>query len=385
MKLCAPVSYWSKLHKILYENVPSLYRDEDKDHYQPVMLTNDEFYTASMILNNVRLVPRDHEMDIPKPNPQKSYDDFEQTWEDHIPNFVIGYPEIKTCANHRMEILVQGYDFVAWKAHDNVPITFLTHNIPLEQPLVDFFKALALFQRTLGTNSLGIFDYYVEGKIIRLSRRYVASKEEYLDYWKRTSELNQKILENRQQHYRCFWCYQTFLGLTAQGMSKGILYDRSDHIPRAMQDLIMTVAFINIPLFYISKTICEVLGHPEPKDALVRYNQIIDDIVKELEITPDDKEFATKFEMALYQTDINFIKTAAMNFQLDFSLVNNISNADRYLSSSGDLQQSHPSLSDAQNEDDFQILLLLGSEGKIVQKMDSSNINFFLLNQSDHF
>src|SRR5690606_16366542 len=112
VRLCTPVNYWLKLHDILSQNVPSLYRDE-ADFYQPVMLNNDEFCTASMILNNVKMIPRDPNMELPESNPQRIYDQFEQTWEDHLPNFVIGYPEIKTCANHRMEVLLQGYDFVA--------------------------------------------------------------------------------------------------------------------------------------------------------------------------------------------------------------------------------------------------------------------------------
>lgn len=88
---------------------------------------------------------------------------------------------------------MDNYDFVAWKSSDLPPITLMTHNLPLDAEILDFFKALGLFQRTLGSNSLGIFDYCVEGKIIKLSRRYVASREEYVEYWKQTVELNKQV------------------------------------------------------------------------------------------------------------------------------------------------------------------------------------------------
>lgn len=73
----------------------SLYRQGD-DYFKPVVLTSDEFHSASMILNNVRLVPKDFEMELPEPNQEHMYNTwFEPSWEDHMPNLVIGYPEIK--------------------------------------------------------------------------------------------------------------------------------------------------------------------------------------------------------------------------------------------------------------------------------------------------
>jgi len=287
-------------------------------------------------------------MELPESNTEKMYNFFDKVWEEHLPNYVIGYPEVRTCTNHRMEILAENYDFVACKLPESINISSLTHNLPLEEDLQKFFKALILFQRTMGSNSLGIFDFYLENKIIRLSRRYVASIEEYKYYWDKNGELNYKISENRKKHYKCFWCYQTFIGLGAQGLSKGILYDRPDYIPKAMQDLIFTLPMINIPLYYISKTVCEYLGNPSSNNALIAYNNLINSMISNLE--KDDPNFISKFETLLYQKNFELLDIALKEFQKNLIVLN---------------------ASRQEALDNVQVLL--GADRKIIRKIDSES------------
>ncbi len=49
----AAVAYWKKLDHVLVQNVPALYECIE-DYSKPLILTKNEFFTASMILNNVR-------------------------------------------------------------------------------------------------------------------------------------------------------------------------------------------------------------------------------------------------------------------------------------------------------------------------------------------
>lgn len=122
------------------------------------------------------------------------------------------------------------------------------------------------------------------------------------------------------------------MGLTAQGMSKGLIYDRPDHIPKAMQDLILMMSWVGVPLYYITKTICEHLGNPQPKDALTCYNNLIDSLVSEKKLLVDSPNFATGYECALYQKDVELLNKAIQSFRLDFAMVNSFGDVDQRFS-----------------------------------------------------
>jgi len=53
IKSFPPIQYWKKLNEILFRNVPILYKCIE-DFIKPIVLSQEEFNTASMILNNVR-------------------------------------------------------------------------------------------------------------------------------------------------------------------------------------------------------------------------------------------------------------------------------------------------------------------------------------------
>jgi len=101
------------------------------------------------ILNLLRLFPRDPEMELPKPVSDRNYPQFDRTWDRYDPNVVIGFPEIKTCTNHRMEVMMENYDFVACKTTEFNTIPFINCNNSVDREIQDFFQALIIFQWAL--------------------------------------------------------------------------------------------------------------------------------------------------------------------------------------------------------------------------------------------
>ena len=123
---------------------------------------------------------------------------------------------------------------------------------------------------------------------------------------------------------------------------------------------------INIPLYYISKTICEFLGNPRPQYALNAYNSIIDSIAYEIQYKENDDgndkndkydKFEFQFESTLFQKNLDLIKLASENFEKDFATLNGVSfdnNESRKISN---------------------IQVLLGDGSRIIRNIDSETKN----------
>jgi hypothetical protein len=297
-----PVSYWKQLDEILKREVPQLY---ESNNATPIVLNERQFYTASMILNNSKMVPKDYQIKLPDPNPSKKYTDhFEQRWNVVHPN-MIGGPDAKTCGNHRMEVLVQTCDFLAFHLPD--PCIVSEFYPTIDVTITGFFKALSMFQKIRGNNSLDIFDYCIQGKILVISRRYVASIDEYVEYCRNTFHLNNLVKDARRPN--CFWCYQSFIGLTVQGLTKGFIYENPEHIPKAMPEILNAFMFLQIPLRSITDTISNEMFRDCISSKLgSQIYKMYDVFIEEM------KKSDVHFELALRKKDEEMVKIAVERY-----------------------------------------------------------------------
>lgn len=119
-----------------------------------------------MILNNIKILPKDASSNLPTANPQKNYGDFYvPIWSFHIPNLVI-VSENKCCGNHKIQVLKENFDVLPIRVTDfGYPINAMSQSNILDKELQEFFKALALFQRFFGFYLVEPFDYAIEGKV----------------------------------------------------------------------------------------------------------------------------------------------------------------------------------------------------------------------------
>lgn len=233
---------------------------------------------------------------------------FEKQWYNQNPTLIIGNPDIKTCGTHRIEVIIENYDFIACNFIEDNDIFLSLFNYPLNQKLIQFFNILFFFKNTIKNNIFGIFDFMIDNnKIIKINRRYISSLEEYKNYIKKNEELNLKLTEKRNHHLNCFWCFQSFVGLTIHGIQKGILYTHENHIPKAMNNVLANYKLLkNISIEDITKSIANYFNNPEIKDIFKIYNKFINEIISTL--NKNDINFIIKFQIKLHENNMKIIK-----------------------------------------------------------------------------
>ena len=68
-----PIEYWKRLDDVLREKVPVLYTmPQFIDPYSTVKLSNEEIETSAMILNNVKLYPKNLLVTLPDVSDEKT-------------------------------------------------------------------------------------------------------------------------------------------------------------------------------------------------------------------------------------------------------------------------------------------------------------------------